>query len=96
MRKLITYLATALLLSSCGSLKKLNTEEIAIRKAIAVNDLYGLMDIHACSDEYRTFIEDYLSSISFSQYSYQEIVDLERYSEQDSNLFSIFNSIKLF
>lgn len=94
MRKLITYLAAALLLSSCGSLKKLNTEEIAIRKAIAVNDLYGLMDIHACSDEYRTFIEDYLSSVSFSQYSYQEIVDLERYSEQDSNLFSIFNDAK--
>ena len=70
-------------------------EEIAIRKAITDNDLYSLIDIHSSSQEYRIFIEDYLSSVSFIDYSYSDIVDFERYSEKDSSLFMIFKDAKI-
>lgn len=95
MQKIITYIFIVLILTSCGSLKKLTPEEIAIRKAITDNDLYSLIDIHSSSQEYRIFIEDYLSSVSFIDYSYSDIVDFERYSEKDSSLFMIFKDAKI-
>lgn len=95
MQKIITYIFIVLILTSCGSLKKLNPEEIAIRKAVTDNDLYSLIDIHSSSNEYRIFIEDYLSSVSFIDYSYSDIMDFERYSKKDSTLFMIFKDARI-